>query len=273
MRTLRLGSLTLTATTLCFIIFVHPARGQEPFRLIPECRFLFGMDWGYVWANGDMLIPAGGRPGSGSRVDASNLGIDQAEATTVFLKASILQNHLFETDFLTASPTGQRKIQAPFIFQGQTYAQDTLLETRADIGWFRICYGYKAFTLASSYLAPRIGLHHVRLGATINGENKDGALLSNTRRLDGTYPVLGVEARHSFPYGMDLSMELEGMHLITRGFVTLLHIAGDWEVHPDVSLRVGILARVCNWTEDNQPLNNEWTLSVAGFSTGVSFGF
>jgi len=231
------------------------------------------MDWHYVWTNGDMLVPAGGHPGSGSRVDISNFGIEQAEATTVFLKASVLQNHLVETDLFTASPTSQRRIQAPFVFQGQTYTQDTPLEARLDIGWFRFCYGYKAFTLASSYLAPRIGLHHVRLGATINGANKDGALLSNTRRLDGTFPVLGVEARHSFPYGMDLSVQLEGVHLITRGFATLLKIAGEWEVHPDVSIRAAVSARVCNWTEDNQTLNNEWTLSVAGFSTGVSFGF
>lgn len=273
MRPSRLRHLTLTAATLILIVYASTATGQEPFRLIPDCRFLFGMDWNYVWTNGELVIPAGGRPGSGSRLDVSNSGIEQSEATTVFLKASILQNHLVETDFFSTSPTGLRKIQSPFIFQGQTYTQDTLLEARLDIGWFRFCYGYKALSLASSYLAPRIGVHHVRLAATINGENKEGTPLSNARRLDGTFPVLGLEARHSLPYGMDLSVQLEGIHLITRGFLTFLQISAEWEVHPDVSLRGGISARMCNWTEDNQALNNQWTLSLAGFSTGVSFGF
>ncbi len=273
MRLARRRSLTLTAALLYLISHVSTVSAQEPFRLIPECRFLFGMDWNYVWTNGEMVVPAGGRPGSGSRLDVANLGIEQSEATTVFLKASVLQNHLFETELFTASPTGLKKIQSPFVFQGQSYTHDTPLEARLDISWFRFCYGYKAFTLASSYLAPRIGLHHVRLGATINGQNKNATLLSNTRRLDGTFPVMGFEARHSFPYGMDLSLQLEGFHLITRGFITLLQIGGEWEVHPDVSLRAAILARVCNWTEDNQELNNEWTLSVAGLSTGISFGF
>jgi hypothetical protein len=250
-----------------------PSNADDKFTLIPDSRFLFGMEWGYVWLHGDMVIPAGGRPGSGSPVDTSNLGIDQTESVLVFLRGNILRNHLVQADFLSLSPSGLKRIQAPFIFQNRSYSEDTSLETKLDVSWFRLVYGYKLYAIASSFLAPRIGIHHVRLVATINGETRDEMSYSNTRRLDGTFPVIGLEARHFFPLGLDLAVELEGIHLITRGFLTLLTITGGWEVHPDVMLTLGITSRLCNWTEDNQPLNNEWSLSVIGLSGGVSFGF
>lgn len=252
---------------------VLPSFADDKFRVIPDSRFFFGMEWGYVWLQGDMVIPAGGRPGSGSRVDTANLGIDQTESALVFLRGNILRNHLLQFDFLNLSPSGLKRIQAPFVFQNRIYPEDTSLETKLDVSWFRLAYGYKLYEIASSFLAPKVGIHHVRLGATINGETKDEGLYSNTRRLDGTFPVIGLEARHFFPLGLDLAVELEGIHLITRGFLTLLTITGGWEVHPDVMVTLGITSRICNWTEDHQPLNNEWSLSILGLSSGVSFGF
>ena len=57
-----------------------------------------------------MLVPAGGRPGSGSRIDVpGELGVDQGEATSITFDASILDNHLLNFDFLMFSPTGIKR--------------------------------------------------------------------------------------------------------------------------------------------------------------------
>lgn len=246
---------------------------QAPFRLTPAARFFTGMQLGYFFMSGDMLVPAGGRPGSGTRVDLSNLGIDQGECASVFLNGEIWERHLFDIDFLMCSPSGVKRPGSSFRFQNRSYSADSMLETRLDLNWAGVCYGYKLYQGASTWLGPRLGIHHVRFGATVNGETSEGVAMSNTRRLDATYPVVGIEVRHLFPYGLDVMAKLEGVHLITRGFLAIMRWGACWELHPDLVANMESWIRFVNSTENNQELNNEWRLGLVGFSTGLSFGF
>jgi hypothetical protein len=261
---------------LCIITTIPAgfAGAQEPFRLIPGNRFLLGMDWEYLWISGDTLIPAGGRPGSGSKVDiSSDLGVDQGEGTNVSIQAAILDTHLINFDYLWYSPTGLKRPPRTFIFHNRTYTPENILETKVDLNWLRLSYGYKLWDSSLLWVAPRLGVHHIRNTTTINGVTEEEGLASNTRSLDGTYPVLGLETRLLLPHGIDLGLELEGTHLITRGFLTMLRLNLQWEIHPDVTLTLGASSRIVHYLETEQPLNNEWFHSLSGGSAGIAFTF
>lgn len=269
----RVGRYVLCAACMVTVLAMQ-ARAQEPFRIFPSARFLLGMDWSVFRLSGDMLVPAGGRPGSGSRLDIfTELGVEWSEAASVTLTGTILDRHLVDVDFMMSTPSGVRRSPHSFRFQNKTYEAGTLVETHLDFNWLRCSYGYKLLELPSRWLAPRIGLHWVRFGATLNGDTKEAGSISNTRRLDGTFPVLGFEAGYQLPLGMGLRMELEGMHLFTRGYLLSAGLWGSWEVYPDIVLTCGAFNRIANWAEDHQKLNNEWSFNFSGISAGVSFGF
>lgn len=264
-------------TTLSACLSLLPktsATAQEPFQLIPGVNFLLGMGSHYIWLSGETLIPAGGRPGSGTRVDVPNdLGVDRGEGTSVSFQATILENHRLDADYLFFSPTAVKKATKSFIFQNQTYLAGADLETRIDFNWIRLLYGYRVLDVASWQLFPRIGVHHVRCAQTLNGKSKEGGVTSNSRSLDGTYPVLGLQLQYGLPYGFDLDMELEGIHLITRGYLSMCRLKAQWTIHPDVVLSLTGYNRLVDYVEDYQRLNNEWFYSLSGWSAGISFSF
>lgn len=269
----RLGSCFLAAALIIAVSSVQ-ARAQESFRLSPSARFLLGMDWSLFKLSGEMLVPAGGRPGSGSRLDLlTELGIEWTDAASVTLRGTILDRHLLDVDFMMCTPTGAKRSPRSFRFQNKTYPAGTMVETRLDFNWLRLSYGYKLLELPSRWLAPRIGLRWVSFGATLNGDTSEVGTYSNTRRLDGTFPVLGFQAGYQFPLGMELALELEGVHLITRGYLLEAGLSGSWEIYPDVVLTGGAYNRVAAWKEDHQQLNNEWAFTFSGVSAGISFAF
>jgi len=264
------GALIMSILT----IVLESALAQEPFQLTPNARFFTGMERGGMIVSGETLIPAGGRPGSGTRIDvASGLGVETGEFSTFVFQGLILDNHMLDFDYLMAMPTGVKRIVQPFRFQNKTYPAGTLLETRIDFNWLRFCYGYKILKVSSFSLGPRMGLHYVNCAATINGDSEEAGVMSNTRRLDAVYPVLGLDARFLMPHGLDLSMEAEGIHLITRGFLTMFKLGVTWETIPNVAVSMGLYTRLVQYVEDNQVLNNEWTYGLTGASLGVMFGF
>ena len=266
------GVLLLVASMMALPL--GPAMAEEPFRLFPGARFLMGMDWSMLWLSGEMLIPAGGQPGSGTRVDvASELGVGQAEGSTFSAQCTILDKHVLEFDNLMFSPTGLKQTPREFRFQNRTYPAGALLETRLNINWLRLNYGYKLVDEPSWWIAPRIGGHYLRCVTSVNGESKEEGVLSNTRSLDAFYPVIGLQARYLFPYGLDAGLQIEGVHLITRGFLTMILFGVNWEIHPNTVFTVGAFNRIVQSVEDNQPLNNEWFYLISGYSAGVSFGF
>jgi hypothetical protein len=247
---------------------------QEHFRLIPEVRFLAGMEQYALFVSGETLIPAGGRPGSGTRVNiASALGVEYTEGTSVLFEATMWENHRVDFEYLMAVPTGVKKVPHSFRFQNKTYPAGTQLETRIDFNWLRLMYGYKLLELTSQWLGPRIGFHYVTFAASINGESEEAGIVSNTRRLDGMFPVLGLEARYLLPLGLDLSMEVDGVYLFSAGYLAMLKVGACWELYPNVVMTAGVCSRMVHYLEDNQPLNNEWTYLVTGLSMGMMFGF
>lgn len=247
---------------------------QEPFRLTPYAKFLFGMGSGHVLTYGDLLVPAGGRPHSGTRVDlGTDLGVDQTESTSLTFQATILDRHLIDIDYLMLQPTGYAKAPRTFRFQNRTYTEGTPVETRLDLNWFRVSYGYRLAAVSSWWIIPRLGAHHVRCAATINGETKEDGVMSNTRSLDCTFPVLGLETRYLFPYGWDLGLEFEGVYMLQRGYLTSARITGNWEIHPDVVLSLSAFHRIAESSEDNQPLNNYWSYHLLGVSGAIRFSF
>jgi len=251
-----------------------PCSAQEPFRLTPYARFSFGMGSGHVLAYGDLLVPAGGQPGSGTRVDLStDLGIDQAETTSLSFQASILDRHLMDLDYVMLQPTGNAKPQHAFRFQNRTYKQGTPLETRLDLNWVRFSYGYQLLAVSSWWIVPRLGVHYVRCAATINGETEEQGVISNTRSLDCTFPVMGFETRYLFPYGWDLGLELEGIYLLQRGHLVSTRLSANWEAHPEVILTLSAFHRIAESTEDNQLLNNHWSYHLLGVSAAIRFSF
>ncbi len=256
-------------------ICAGPTRAQETFRLTPDGRFQLGMDSGYIWHWGEMLIPAGGRPDSGTKIDvASELGVDQGDATGISFRGAILENHLVNFDYLLYSPSGVKKIPRTFRFHNRTYAADSTIETKLDFNWLRLDYGYKLWDMSSWWIAPRLGAHYVRYSATLNGKpEEETGTISNNRSLDAIYPVLGFEGRYLLPLGAELVAEIEGGHLITNGFLAMLRLEARWEVHPDVTLNVAGFSRFVQHQEDNQPLNNEWFFGLFGGTAGVSFAF
>ena len=255
------------------VAFVEPARSQESFQLFPSVRFLLGMESDYLWTWGNMRIPAGGRPGSGTRVNLDELNVEPTEGSSIHLQAVILENHYVNFDYVMFMPTGLTRVKREFRFQNKTYEPGVNVETKLNINWLRLAYGYKLRELGNVILAPRIGVHHVRQAITLNGETTEAGQLSNTRRLDGTYPVIGLDTRYLLPYGIDLSLEMEGIHLITRGFLAMAQCALLWEVKPDVVLSLRGNNRTVHYIETNQRLNNEWFYNVIGFSIGAAFTF
>lgn len=267
------GRCFLAAACMATVLAMQ-AWAQEPFRITPSARFLLGMDWSLFRISGEMLVPAGGRPGSGTRLDIlTELGVEWADASSITLRGTVFERHLLDVDFMMCLPSGARRSPRTFRFQNKTYPAGTLVETRLDFNWLRCSYGYKLLELPSRWLAPRIGIQWVGFGATLNGETREEGTISNTRRLDGTFPVVGFEAGYQFPHGLGLKLELEGIHLITRGFVLAAGIRGTWEIYQDMVLTCGAFNRMAVWTEDHQPLNNEWGFTFSGISAGVSFGF
>jgi hypothetical protein len=273
------GLSRMAARCLIFIaiaIFTAPGAGwaADSFRLTPVTRFFLGMEWTYLWLSGDLLVPAGGRPGSGTQIDLSNdLGMEQTEASSIRFEATVLDTHRLVAEFLMALPTAARKAPHAFVFHNRTYAKNARLDTRLDVNWLRCAYEYKLLDLGSCWVAPTVGLHHVRFSSTINGETEEAGMVSNTRTLDGTYPVVGLEARYLLPHGLDAGLELEGMHFFGRGYVTAARLRGQIELHPDVVASVSVWHRLVSRVENNQELNNEWSYSLSGLSAGISFGF
>ncbi len=274
-----MGSMKHIAFRLTFalwmvMIAVGPASSQESFRLSPNARFTLGMEWSYLWLSGQMRIPAGGRPGSGTRVDVSKtLGIDRTEASAITLHGEILDKHLLGIDYLMMVPTGLRRVRDTFRFQNKTYPVGSLVETSLDFTWLRAAYGYKLIDSPGFWVAPQVGIHHVRHAATLKGRTQEAGVISNTRRLDGTYPTIGLETRYLLPYGIDIRLEMEGFHLITRGFVARTRVGVLWEAYPDIMLTFWGSNRLVHYLETNQPLNNEWFYSLSGVSGGIAFTF
>lgn len=264
--------LALVMTTV--VITVPSVIAQEPFRLMPGARFLAGMETAFLTVAGETLIPAGGRIGSGTRVDiASGLGVEYGEGSVVLAQTEIYNKHLVNFGYLMAIPTGVKTVPHSFRFQNKTYPAGTLLETRIDFNWARCSYGYKLLELPSQWVGPRVGVHYVTCAATINGESTEDGVVSNTRRLDATFPAVGLEARYLFPYGLDLCMEIEGIHLLTRGYLGMLRVCAAWETYPNVVMTAGVFSRIVKYVEANQPLNNEWAYGLTGLTMGVMFGF
>jgi hypothetical protein len=250
------------------------AETEETFRLSPNVLSMLGMESGYVWLSGNALVPAGGRPGSGTPVSISrDLGVDQGEVASLVFQSSILERHEINFELLMLTPNGVKKVPRTFRFQNKTYERDTMLETKLDLNWIRFEYGYRLFELSGLWVAPRIGIHHIRQGLTIIGETREAGEMSNTRRLDGTFPVLGCEARQLLPLGLDLRLEMEGAYLLTRGYLGLIRLGAIWQAHPDVMGSVGCTSQVVKWVETNQPLNNQWSYTVFGLTGGLSFTF
>lgn len=274
MRILRQAALSLVIIGLTAVHLAGPAVAQEPFQLIPGARFFLGIDRSALVVWGETLIPAGGRPGSGTRVDVvTGLGVESGEASTVLFQSQFLNNHFIDFGFMTATPTGVKRIPYSFRFQNRTYPSGTTLETRIDFNWLALSYTYKLFDLSAVWIGPRLGVHYVTCATTINGESEETGVISNTRRLDGTYPVLGMDARYLFPYGVDLTLEMEGVHLITRGYLARIKGGILWEAYPNVVFTAGASSRIVQYIEDNQPLNNEWTYNLSGVYLGIMFGF
>jgi hypothetical protein len=247
---------------------------RESFRLSPDAKFILGMEGGYIWLTGEILVPAGGRPGSGTRVDlAGELGSSQGETTSVFFQGEIRERHLLDGRLLIASPAGERKITNGLRFHNKTYEPGALIESKLDFQWLELGYGYKLLDLDGWWMAPRLGVHYIYHSLTLNGETSEAGLYSNTRTLDGTFPVIGLESRVTLPLNLDLAIEAEGTHLITRGFLYSVRLGAYWSVYPDVVLTMGALNRQVHYLEDNQPLNNEWYYSIWGVSGGISFTF
>ncbi len=259
---------------LITFVTASPCDAQEPFRLTQSAKFLLGMGTGYVLVSGDILVPAGGRPGSGTGIDlVTDLGVESAETTAISLQAAVLDRHLFDMEYVMLQPTGYAKPSHTFLFQNRTYKPGVALETRLDMNWLRVSYGYKAFGLSSWWVAPRVGAHYVRCATTLDGETEEEGIISNTRSLDYTFPVLGLESRYLFPYGWDLGVEMEGTYLFSRGFLSSARISANWEIHPDVVLTFAAFHQIAQCTENNQPLNNHWSYHLSGVSGTLSFGF
>jgi hypothetical protein len=256
------------------MVFSTDLRGQEGFRLIPGVKSALGMEWGNLWITGDMLIPAGGRPGSGDKIALSeDLGMDQSEQTSFSLRSEVLNDHLFQLSFLAYAPTGSKRAPRSFRFHNKTYAADTPVESKLDINWFRFVYAYKAIDVNGFWFAPSIGLNYLQNVITLNGMTEEAGTISNTRRLDASYPVLGFGTGLALPYGLDFGLQIEGVHMITRGFMADMRLEGRWEAHTDMLFTIGLNAGAIKYLEDNQPLNNEWYYLFSGWSAGVAFSF
>lgn len=262
---------------VAFLVCIpFPAHGWEAdaFRLSKSARFSVGMDWSYLWISGEMLVPAGGRPGSGSAVDLpSDLGLHQGEGTSVTVDGAVRESHLIGVDYLMCVPSAVARPRKTFRFHNRTYLEGIPVEAKLDVNWFRISYGYRAWGRDWWFIAPRVGAHYVRFAATIYGDTVEEGMASNIRVLDATYPVLGLEARVLTPYGISFGLEGEGVHMITTGFIGMVRLSTRWEIHPDVTLTAGLASRFVERCEDNQPLNNRWLLGLTSWSAGVSFGF
>jgi len=246
----------------------------ESFHLSPHVAAIFGMETGFMWLNGQALVPAGGRPGSGTLFDvSSDLAADEAESASVLFEASVFQRHLINAELTYFAPTGRKLLHRTIRFQNRTYTEGTTIQSKLDFTWLRGGYGFKLLDFTSWWLAPRLAVHHIRHGITLNGETKEEGLIANTRRLDGTYPTIGFESRYLLPYGADAYIEVEGTHLITRGYLLFGRFGAHWEVRPDIVLTLGVSGRVVHYIEDNQPLNNEWFYVIGGISTGLCVTF
>lgn len=256
------------------IVYVDETLAQEPFALTSWGRFFSGIEWGYQWILGDFVIPAGGRPGSGARIFVGpDLGVDQTESVKVFTDAEILSTHYLNLDYFMCLATGLKRVQRDLIFHNRLYPENSLLDTRIDLNWLRFTYAFKFFDIESWDICPSMGVHYVRCGVTLNGENEEGPNTSNTRKLDAIFPTVGLQARFLAPYGLDFKAEWEGMSLITLGLISSLQLTSNWEIYPDIRISLGFTNRLVSSVESNQEVNNEWFYNLTGFTSAIAFGF
>jgi hypothetical protein len=273
-----LRNILVTAIVLCglFCALEKPCLAQEktPFRLIPGVKTLLGMESGYMWLTGEFLIPAGGRPGSGSKIYISpDLGLDQAEVTSASLHTVILDAHRIDLDTVMFSPSAERRISRPLTFHNKTYEEGVMVESKLDVSWTRGAYGYALKEWAGFLVGPLVGAHYIHNRIVLNADTKEAGLLSNSRSLDAIFPVAGFDARRELLPGFGAFIELEGIHLITRGFLASARLSLAVEPHPDVVWTGGVWARAIQSTETNQQLNNEWFIAGVCAWTGLSFSF
>jgi hypothetical protein len=250
------------------------AQQQGSFQLIPGVKCLFGMESGYAWLTGEFLIPAGGQPGSGATVHISeDLGLDQAEVTSASFQTVILDAHRINIDRVMFTPSAERRIHRTLVFHNKTYETGTTVESKIDFTWTRGGYGYALKEWGGFYIGPRVGVHYIHNRISLNAETKEAGLLANSRALDATFPVLGFDVRRELLPGFGAFLDVEGIHLVTRGFLAMGRFSLALEPHPDIVWTGGVWARWAHFLEDNQPVNNEWRMAGLCFWTGLSFSF
>ncbi len=271
----RVGAVVLSVLVL---ISLDSLRGvgeaQESFQISPSVKSVLGMETTYSWVFGQILVPAGGRPGSGTPIDTTaDLGLDKGEGALLILRSTILERHFLNFDYLFFAPSGAKRIARTFRFQNKTYEEGTMVESSIRFNWLRGGYGYALLNAGGWRIAPRIGAHYISHGITLNGDTEEAEVISNTRRLDGFFPVVGIETRYLFPYGLDLYSEMEGIHLLSRGFLMTARAGAFWELRPDVVFSFGASARWVKNVESNQPLNNQWRYGLFSLTGGLAFTF
>lgn len=256
------------------IFFAPMAHCKESFRLTSWGKFLVGYNWGYVGLTGSIRIPAGGQPGSATRVQVKEyLGISAAETVSIFMIGEIFERHLITFDYEMFKPTAVQRIDHDFKFHNKTYEKGAMVETKLDFNWLRAAYTIRFLKWPTFSIGQALGVHHIRHGLTMNAETAEVGLLSNTRRLDGAYPTLGLELLFKPNKTSDIRCDIEGIHMVSRGYLGSLKFQGQWNVYPDVHMTASLGARTVHFIETNQPLNNEWSYNLINVATGVGFTF
>lgn len=270
----RPGAMILAILMICFNIAITDSLARESFRLTSWGKFVLGERWGYVGLAGYIRIPAGGRPGSATRVDVRRyLGVAASESSSLFMEGEILERNLLCLDYDMFQPTSVKRVEQDFKFHNKTYKKGSLVETKLDFNWLRASYTGRIIHRTGYSWGLILAAHHIRHGVTMNSQTVEAGLYSNTRRLDGTYPVLGTEFVIRPGEKSSIRFEAEGVHMITRGYLAALRALGKWEIYPDVVMTGTGGGRLVHFIETNQELNNEWSYGLINGSIGVGFTF
>jgi hypothetical protein len=176
------------------LIGAAPARAEE--EQLPD-RFMLRLG-GYHARNADTIL----------RLDANNLPVGTyvdfhdtlgGDTQTTVLRADALyrfnDNHALELSWYGLKFTGVRSLSKDFVWNGQTYAASTVVDSKIKFDIYKLNYQYSVYHNDKVELGALIGFHVMR---TFAGISASGTNEAQSQAVTAPLPVWGIFANYNF---------------------------------------------------------------------------
>lgn len=187
-------SCTFLAASLAILLPAMPAAGQEA----DDLNDRFSVSLGVFIADRDTRTRLDGDiPDSGTEVDMEGtLGFEKSD--TVFrIDGYYRFNEKHRVDFsaFDLSRTASKQIDEEFIWDGEVYPVDLLINAGLDLAVYKLAYTWSFMRQEDWYLGATLGLYVADIGMSIRADS--GGQFSS-RGTTAPLPVLGLRGQYEF---------------------------------------------------------------------------